>query len=68
MAHPGVTRQPALMAALVDPGLDAIEVYHSDHPPAVRAELSVFAARIACWSPAAPTSTEKTGGAVRSAA
>jgi predicted metal-dependent phosphoesterase TrpH len=45
MAHPGVTRQPALLASLVDAGLDAIEVYHSDHPPAVRAELAVFAAR-----------------------
>ncbi len=45
MAHPGVTRQPALLASLIDAGLDAIEVYHSDHPPAVRAELAVFAAR-----------------------
>jgi predicted metal-dependent phosphoesterase TrpH len=45
MAHPGVTRQPALLASLVDAGLDGIEVYHSDHPPAVRAELAVFAAR-----------------------
>jgi predicted metal-dependent phosphoesterase TrpH len=45
MAHPGVTRQPALLGALVDAGLDGIEVYHSDHRPAVRAELSVFAAR-----------------------
>lgn len=45
MAHPGVTRQPALLGALVDAGLDGVEVYHSDHPPAVRAELSVFAAR-----------------------
>ena len=45
MAHPGVTRQPALLGALVDAGLDGVEVYHSDHAPAVRAELSVFAAR-----------------------
>jgi predicted metal-dependent phosphoesterase TrpH len=44
MAHPGVTRQPQLMAALVDRGLDAIEVYHSDHPPEVRQELAAFAA------------------------
>jgi predicted metal-dependent phosphoesterase TrpH len=45
MAHPGVTRQPALVGTLVDDGLDGIEVYHSDHPPAIRAELAVFAAR-----------------------
>jgi 3',5'-nucleoside bisphosphate phosphatase len=45
MAHPGVTRQPALLGTLIDAGLDGVEVYHSDHPPAVRAELSVFAAR-----------------------
>jgi predicted metal-dependent phosphoesterase TrpH len=44
MAHPGVTRQPALMAALVDEGLDAIEVYHSDQGADVRQELAAFAA------------------------
>ena len=43
MAHPGVTRQPALMAALVGAGLDAVEVYHSDHGPAVTHELQQFA-------------------------
>ena len=43
MAHPGVTRQPMLMASLVDHGLDAIEVYHSDHPAEVRQELAAFA-------------------------
>lgn len=45
MAHPGVTRQPQLMAALVDRGLDAVEVYHSDHPADVRQELAAFAVR-----------------------
>lgn len=45
MAHPGVTNQPDLMAALVDSGLDAIEVFHSDHTPEIRHELQVFAAR-----------------------
>ena len=30
-AHPGVTRKDGLIATLVDRGLDAIEVYHSDH-------------------------------------
>ena len=43
MAHPGVTKQPLLMAALADRGLDAIEVYHSDQSPEVRQELLAFA-------------------------
>ena len=30
-AHPGVTRRDELIRPLVDHGLDAIEVYHSDH-------------------------------------
>lgn len=32
-AHPGVTRRDDLIAPLIDRGLDAIEVYHSDHLP-----------------------------------
>jgi predicted metal-dependent phosphoesterase TrpH len=32
-AHPGVTKRDDLLAPLVDRGLDAIEVYHSDHTP-----------------------------------
>ena len=32
-AHPGVTRRDELIGPLVDHGLDAIEVYHSDHTP-----------------------------------
>ena len=43
MAHPGVTRQPALMASLASAGLDAIEVYHSDHTPEMQRELQMFA-------------------------
>jgi hypothetical protein len=30
-AHPGVTKRDDLIAPLIDHGLDAIEVYHSDH-------------------------------------
>ena len=30
-AHPGVTRRDELIGPLVEQGLDAIEVYHSDH-------------------------------------
>ena len=43
MAHPGVTRQPTVMASLVDAGLDAVEVYHSDHSPETQRELRTFA-------------------------
>jgi len=32
-AHPGVTRRDDLIEPLVERGLDAIEVYHSDHAP-----------------------------------
>jgi predicted metal-dependent phosphoesterase TrpH len=32
-AHPGVTRRDDLIRPLADHGLDAIEVYHSDHLP-----------------------------------
>ena len=31
MAHPAVTRRDELIGPLVDSGMDAIEVYHSDH-------------------------------------
>jgi predicted metal-dependent phosphoesterase TrpH len=33
MAHPGVTKRDDLIGPLADQGLDAIEVYHSDHTP-----------------------------------
>lgn len=33
MAHPGVTRRDELIGPLCERGLDAIEVYHSDHTP-----------------------------------
>src|SRR5688572_10169633 len=33
LAHPGVTKRDELIAPLVHCGLDAIEVYHSDHTP-----------------------------------
>jgi predicted metal-dependent phosphoesterase TrpH len=32
-AHPGVTNRDDLIASLAERGLDAIEVYHSDHAP-----------------------------------
>ena len=33
MAHPGVTKRDELIGPLIEAGLDAIEVYHSDHTP-----------------------------------
>lgn len=33
LAHPGVTKKDFLIASLVERGLDAIEVFHSDHTP-----------------------------------
>ncbi len=35
LAHPGKTRIDDRISALCDAGLDAIEVYHSDHAPAL---------------------------------
>ena len=31
LAHPGVTKRDELIAPLIDAGMDAIEVYHTDH-------------------------------------
>jgi len=36
-AHPGVTKRDELLAPLAEAGLDAVEVYHSDHTPEARA-------------------------------
>jgi predicted metal-dependent phosphoesterase TrpH len=35
-AHPGVTKKDQLLAPLAEAGLDAIEIYHSDHSAEVR--------------------------------
>lgn len=43
MAHPGVTKLPAVMASLAAAGLDAVEVYHSDHSADTIRELQQFA-------------------------
>lgn len=42
-AHPGVTRKDEIIEPLVGQGLDAIEVYHSDHPPDVVAKYRAMA-------------------------
>ena len=45
-AHPGVTKRDELIAPLVDHGLDAIEVYHSDHTPEDVIEYKGLATRL----------------------
>ena len=45
-AHPGVTRRDVLIPALVDRGLDAIEVYHSDHAPEEERTYASLATRL----------------------
>ena len=45
-AHPGVTKRDDLIAPLVDRGLDAIEVYHSDHSPETQAVYQRMAKRL----------------------
>lgn len=45
MAHPGVTKRDELIGPLVDSGMDAIEVYHSDHTPEDHNHYQVIAHR-----------------------
>lgn len=46
LAHPGVTKRDDLIEPLVSLGLDAIEVYHSDHAPDQIAMYRRTAARL----------------------
>ena len=45
LAHPGVLDADDLIPALVDAGLDALEVWHSDHAPADVARYAALADR-----------------------
>jgi predicted metal-dependent phosphoesterase TrpH len=45
-AHPGVTKRDELVAPLAEHGLDAIEVYHSDHTVEDTAAYKRMAARL----------------------
>ena len=45
-AHPAVTKRDELIRPLVDHGLDAIEVYHSDHTPADVIDYKGLATRL----------------------
>ncbi|HJU43755.1 MAG TPA: PHP domain-containing protein [Vicinamibacterales bacterium] len=45
MAHPGVTKRDDLIGPLVDNGMDAIEVYHSDHTPEAEQTYKTIAKR-----------------------
>jgi 3',5'-nucleoside bisphosphate phosphatase len=45
LAHPGVLREDDLIPAFVDAGLDALEVWHSDHSPEDRVHYAALADR-----------------------
>jgi 3',5'-nucleoside bisphosphate phosphatase len=45
-AHPGVTRKDHLIAPLAEAGLDALEVYHSDHEMAMRDQYAILAGQL----------------------
>jgi predicted metal-dependent phosphoesterase TrpH len=45
MAHPGVTKRDELIGPLADRGMDAIEVYHSDHSPEQQQQYQAIAHR-----------------------
>lgn len=47
MAHPAVTKRDDLIRPLADHGLDAIEVYHSDHQPEDVQEYRSLSQRLA---------------------
>ena len=46
IAHPAVTKRDELIAPLVEHGLDAIEVYHSDHSPEAEQIYRAMAKRL----------------------
>ena len=46
IAHPAVTKRDELIAPLVEQGMDAIEVYHSDHAPEDEQYYKGLAARL----------------------
>ena len=46
LAHPGVTKRDDLITPLAQSGLDAIEVYHSDHSADLQASYRETAARL----------------------
>jgi hypothetical protein len=45
MAHPGVTKRDELIEPLIGEGLDAIEVYHTDHTPEAQQSYHAMAKR-----------------------
>jgi predicted metal-dependent phosphoesterase TrpH len=45
LAHPGVTKRDDLIEPLIDGGMDAIEVYHSDHTPEAEQTYKMMAER-----------------------
>lgn len=45
MAHPGVTQRDELIQPLIASGMDAIEVYHTDHTPEAQQNYQMIAQR-----------------------
>jgi predicted metal-dependent phosphoesterase TrpH len=46
LAHPGATKVDDRMLALRDAGLDALEIYHPDHPPEVTERYRIIASKL----------------------
>ena len=46
LAHPGISASDSLIEALAAKGLDAIEVWHSDHSPDQQRHYSALADRL----------------------
>jgi predicted metal-dependent phosphoesterase TrpH len=46
MAHPGLTNRDDLIPAMVEAGLDALEVRHSDHDEETEVRYRALAARL----------------------
>ena len=46
LAHPGLLKRDELIPKMVDDGLQAIEAYHSDHPPELASHYVQMSARL----------------------
>ncbi len=46
LAHPGLMKRDELIPKMVDDGLQAIEAYHSDHPPELASHYLEMSARL----------------------
>jgi predicted metal-dependent phosphoesterase TrpH len=46
LAHPGLTAQPEIIEPLAAAGLDALEVFHPEHPPDTQSHMLQLATRL----------------------